>query len=451
MLDFLDPAALFTLDKADNSPGAKRSMSSLAQEVLRAGGYVALIGSSAPTSLLHDLADEHSASGARQQLFLTFNQRSDSPMRAAIRRALPAAEAASRDGRPSLIVLWQDEPDQAEHSAGLGTLPVRNALRRSDAGLRQLRGALTRLGIARQSDLIVTSDHGCATIKLEVRLSDLLVTAGLKRSRNSDDVLVARNGGVDLVYLSSQSFPTLEARRAMLARIVDFAAAQDWCGVIFSHTGPPPGTSTADKNLGWIPGTFSQELVGIFNSARSPDLFISFREIGDNNRSLTGPSNRAFALGSRGQVVVKNHSATLLQPTRGVVYADNAGNHFTTGTGMHGAAGQYEIHSFLAAEGPDFKSHFIDPNPTSSLDLAPTLRRVLNLSAPANQAGRVLTEALAIGSATPASNPPTRLMPKAYLVLQGAQIESQLNLTSFDGEIYFDDSSVSRTSIGPPQ
>lgn len=452
LLDLLDPAVLRTLDPAGSSTGSQPLASSFAQAVLRAGGYVAVIGSAPPGLFLHNRAADHSAIETKQQPLVIADRPDASSMSATIRRALPAAEAASLAGRPALIILWQNEPDHAEHSAGLGTLPVRTALRRSDDNLGRLRHALVARRLLHRTDLIVVSDHGCATLKLAVRLSDLLVTAGLKRSLDSDDIVVARNGGVDLVYLSPQVFPTVEARRAMLARIVDFAAAQDWCGAIFSHAGPPPGTSTADKNLGWIPGTFSQQLIGIYNADRSPDLFISFREVANNNRGLTGPASPAFALGSRGQIAVRNHSSTLLEPVIGVVYADTAGNHFTTGMGMHGAAGQYEIHSFLTAAGPDFKSHFSDPNPTGNLDLAPTLRTLLDLPAAPSQTGRVLTEALTARDATLLSDSSAAVTsPTAYLVLQGAQIESQLHLTSFAGETYLDDTSVSRAPIGPPQ
>ncbi len=461
-LDLLDPATLRALNRQDGFDGALLGASSFAQELTHAGGYVAVIGSPAPGFLFDDHASDDSGQRTRSGFFIKTDdqaaasalRRDASYTRATIQRALPAAKAASLAGRPALIVLWQNEPDQAQRSAGLGTSPALNSIHQSDGNLAQLRRALAALGLARQTDLMVVSDHGFATIRMEVRLSELLITAGLKKSRSSEDVIIARNGGADLVYLSQHYFPSEEARRAMLARIVDFAAAQDWCGPIFSHAGPPPGASASGKNLGWIPGTFSQELIGIYNSERSPDLFISFREVANtNNHGLTGPANPAFALGSRGQIAVKNHSSVLLKPVAGVIYADNSSDHFTTGMGIHGAAGQYELRNFFAAAGPDFMRHFTDANPTGNSDLAPTVRVMLGLPRAAIQAGRVLDEALTIPRVTPVSNieSPSTSIAKAYLVLQGSQIESQLNFTSFAGETYLDDSSVIRAPIGPPQ
>ncbi len=468
-VDLEHTSTLAALNGTSGFDGALVGAVSFAQELEHQDGYVAIIGKGGPTFLFDDRASSAHPDPAKflfiagdQKSLPKINLRDTSTIlardawytRAVIQHALPAAEAASRAGRPSLIVLWQHDPDLIQHLTGLGTAPALAALHQLDGNLAQLRHALAAIGLARQTDLMVVSDHGFATIRMEVRLSELLVTAGLKKSRRSEDIIVARNGGADLVYLSPHYFPSEEARRAMLARIVDFAAAQDWCGPIFSHAGPPPGASASGKNLGWIPGTFSQELIGIYNSDRSPDLFISFREVANtNNHGLTGPANPAFELGSRGQIAVKNHSSVLLRPVAGVIYADNSDAHFTTGMGMHGAAGQYELRNFFVAAGPDFRRHFIDANPTGNSDLAPTVRVMLGLLPKASQAGRVLGEALTIPRVTPVSNieSPSTSVAKAYLVLQGAQIESQLNFTSFAGETYLDDSSVIRAPIGPPQ
>src|SRR5208283_58471 len=101
--------------------------------------------------------------------------------------------------------------------------------------LMLVRAAIDALGIADKTDLIVVSDHGFATIKFRIVLSEMLVSAGLKKSRDSIDVVVAPNGGADLVYLSPTEFATPHARRAALQKIVNFAEAQEWCGPIFSR------------------------------------------------------------------------------------------------------------------------------------------------------------------------------------------------------------------------
>src|SRR5208283_3520370 len=182
--------------------------------------------------------------------------------------------------------------------------------------LMLVRAAIDALGIADKTDLIVVSDHGFATIKFRIILSEMLVSAGLKKSHDSTDVVVAPNGGADLIYLSPTEFPTPQSRRAMLQKIVNFAEAQEWCGPIFSREAatPPDERSRHGRSrrapkpyLGWIDGTFSQRVVGLYNAARSPDLVISFREEPDaDNKGLTGLGNPAFVIGQIGQVSTPN-------------------------------------------------------------------------------------------------------------------------------------------------
>jgi hypothetical protein len=369
-----------------------------------------------------------------------------------IDKALPAARRMLSRGRPALLILWQHNPDLVEHIAGLGTQPAINALHESDANLARIRAAIAALGITNATDLMIVSDHGFATIRMQVSLSDLLATAGIKKSADSMDIVVSRNGGNDLVYLSPKAFTSEESRRATLARIVDFAEAQEWCGPIFSHPRAKNTTgSTSDNRLGWIPGTFSQELIGVYSTERSPDLIISFRESPDrNNHDLTGPENSAFKLGRDGQRLAANHSYRLVNPIEGAVYADiGSGDRFSTGMGMHGAAGARELHNFCAASGPDFRRGFVDTDPTGNADVAATIRSILHQRAVTGATGRVIREALRDGRH---ANPsPREVTIPAYLVLQGAEIVTTLRFTRFDGRDYLDDASVTHNPIGPPQ
>jgi hypothetical protein len=280
---------------------------------------------------------------------------------------------------------------------------------------------------------------------MAISLPDLLVTAGLKESRDSSDVVVAQNGGFDLIYLSKAKFKSDQARQDRAARIVDFAAAQEWCGPMFSRR-PYAGDGSGKAYLGWIPGTFSQELVGIYNKARSPDLVISFRELPEiDNLALSGPRKAAFAIGAGGLRAVENHSDTVVRPMEGVVYSDTPGRAFTTGMGMHGAAGARELHNYLAATGPDFRRHFIDTDPTGNADVAPTIRKIFAEKATPGSTGRLISEALTEGTR---GDSPHEVIDTSYLVLQGAEVVTTLKFSRFDGRDYLDDSKIAHISIG---
>jgi hypothetical protein len=454
----------------DGFNGYLLGVEGVAQQILRDGGYVAIVGKQGPTFLFDDEANRRVTQSsdylfaaddmARPALpaaaiaqkppmrYGDLNSIADRDQwftRLVISYALPAARAAASKGHSALIVFWQHNPDFMQHVAGLGTQPALNALHQCDANLAVIRQAIAHLGMAHRTDLMVVSDHGFATIRMSVSLSALLVSAGIKKSPNSTDIVVARNGGEDLVYLSPAAYASEEARRATLARIVDFAEAQEWCGAIFSKKTATEASATNRQNrLGWIPGTFAQESFGLYNARRSPDLIISFRELPYlDNRGLTGPANPAFTIGANGQAVRRNGSFPLIRPIAGVVYSDSRS--LSTGQGMHGAAGVRELHNFCAVTGPDFRRHFVDLAPSGNADVAPTIRTIFNLNTPAGAAGRVLQEAL--NHVKHAAGSPQQQVLTSYLVLQGQEVVTNLHLTHFDGRDYLDDSSVARTSL----
>ena len=467
--------------------GRLLDLDTVGQQVEREGGYLAVAGKSGPAFLfdnrVESLKDGHDSVGDPHKDFLFVTDdliepprpdlekipaasrdgaadsaRDDYFTRVVTDRALPAAKLASNAGRPALIVLWQHNPDITQHLAGLGTLPAFEALSTTDLNLSKVQAALVSNDISDRTDLIVVSDHGFATVRMTIDLNALLTTAGLKKALDSEDVVVARNGGSDLIYLSKTDFPSDSARHDELQKIVNFAEAQEWCGPIFSRDlAPVPDQGkhhrkrSAEKPyLGWIDGTFAEQVVGIFNPSRSPDLVISFREISDqNNNKLTGPEQPAFALAAKGQTPVKNESKTLVHPVKGIMYADAPS--FTTGMGMHGAAGAAELHSFGAALGPDFKRAFVDTNPTANVDIAPTITRILHLAPNggpngARPTGRVLTEAFPGNRPWVGTLKPIALSTK--LTLQGVEVTNTLRITRLGDHDYLDNATEARNPLG---
>jgi hypothetical protein len=433
--------------------GALLGSESLGQQVRRTGGYLAIVGKRGPTFMFDDSVTGDLAMGepiaAGNYIFVSDdlvapaslkNQLAAAPpksesekialgMRDAYfasvvaERALPEAKAAALGGHPALVVFWQHNPDLTQHYRGLGTQADLDALKLCDTNLGIVRHAIASLGIGDRTDLMVVSDHGFATIRASVPLAQLLVAKGLKRSDDSDDVIVVRNGGTDLVHLSRSAFPTMEARRAVLQKIVDFAQAQPWCGPLFTRSAdeeralvgssansgaivesPHDRQDQQDRALGWIEGTFSLDVVGLIgrnNYFDAPDLVVSFRELPDvDNSGLTGPTEPTYVIGVNGEQKggAANQSDPLVTPIKGVLYADaGAKGGFATGFATHAAAGARELHNFCTAAGPDFRRHFVDQYPSGNLDLRATIARAMGLPSAddATSAGRPLDEALA--------------------------------------------------------
>jgi hypothetical protein len=312
--------------------------------------------------------------------------------------------------KPFVLVFWSRDPDGTQHNQGdsLNALvPGINgptslaAIRNTDDDLARIRSALSELGLVDTTDIIVTSDHGFSTISKESQTSwtvkakfpdapagrlplgfvalDLAHALSMPLidpddgyktiadgqhtkngngliggDRTKPKVVVAANGGSDLIYLP-------DADKALAKRIVDALLTQDYVSGIF-----------VDAKLGKFPGTLTLEDIALEGSAVTPlpAIAISFRSFD----TVCGEPVRCTV----------EVADTVLQQ----------------GQGMHGSFSRADTWNFMAMTGPDFKSQFTDPAPASNADLGRTMAQLLRLD-PADKGkliGRVLTEALPNGA-----------------------------------------------------
>ncbi len=307
---------------------------------------------------------------------------------------------------PFVLVFWSRDPDGTQHNQGdsLGKLvPGINgptslaAIRNADDDLGRLRAELAELGLADTTDIVVTSDHGFSTISKDSATSaaaqdgysdvpkgmlpvgfvalDLAkalglplidpdadyapVTAGhhtrfgnglIGGDKDHPKVVVAANGGSDLVYLP-------DGDKDMAARLVKVLAAQDYVSGLF-----------VDRKLGSFPGTLSLDDIALEGSAVTPmpAIAINFRSFD----TVCG------------------------QPVRcAVEVADTA---LQQGQGMHGSFSRADTWNFMALGGPDFKAGFVDNAPTSNADVGRTIAHLLGLPVQdkGKLVGRVVSEAM---------------------------------------------------------
>ena len=169
-------------------------------------------------------------------------------------------------------------------------------------------------------------------------------------------VIVAANGGSDLIYLPDHD-------SARLRQVVDFLVAQDYVSGLFvnSRYGAVPGALTlADVNLeGATP-------------LPTPDLVINFR---------------SFSMDPKSALL---SAVTICDTT------------LQEGQGMHGSFNRADTFNNMAAYGPDFKQGYQDKAPVGNTDVALTIASILKLEIPhkGNLLGRVLKEALLNGPDT---------------------------------------------------
>jgi hypothetical protein len=166
-------------------------------------------------------------------------------------------------------------------------------------------------------------------------------------------VIVAANGGSDLIYIPDHS-------PALARKVVDFLSRQDYIGGLF-----------VDPALGEIPGALPLSAIALEGSARMPrpSIAVNFKTFS------TDPAN----------------------PLMTAVQVADSG--LQEGQGMHGSLGRDNTFNNMAAIGPDFKRGFVDAAPVSNADIARTLATILRLPLPGtgDLEGRVLFEALSGG------------------------------------------------------
>jgi arylsulfatase A-like enzyme len=325
----------------------------------------------------------------------------------ATRAVLPLFAARNK---PFLLVFWSRDPDGTQHNQGdsfLSLAPGINgqaslaAIRNADDDLGRIRAALTELGLAQDTDIIVTADHGFATISKESMSSaaaharhpdtpaghlprgflafDLAKALAMPlidpdsnyavvpdgaHSRNGNGLIggdkdrpklvVAANGGSDLIYVP-------DGDKALAGKVVAALLTQDYVSGIF-----------VGEQFGKIPGTLSLADINLDGAAVTPKpaIVVNFRSFD----TVCG------------------------EPVRcPVIVADAA---LQQGQGTHGSFGRAETWNFMALAGPDFKSGFVDTAPVSNADVGRTVAAIMGLEFKDKGVltGRVITEAMPGGA-----------------------------------------------------
>jgi arylsulfatase A-like enzyme len=346
-----------------------------------------------------------------------------------------------KSGKSFVVVFWSRDPDGTQHNHGDSLNKLRPgingptsiaSIKNADANLKQIVTFVNSTpGLAADTDLFVTSDHGFSSISkyeldadgkhvvnsyaasqtykdasgrrevpagflppgfvaidlahfLNLPLFDpdkIITVDGQKGYRHvnpegpnnetseqrpvSGDgliggtgtlepadakLVVAANGGSDLVYL-----PTKDSQ--LLEKIVEFLTAQDYVSGLFT-----------DPDYGAIKGALTLDDINLKGLAvlPTPAVVINFR---------------SFAIDSANPLM---SAVTLCDTT------------LQQGQGMHGSFSRADTLNCMVAFGPDFKQHFLDLAPVSNVDIAKTLAGILRLELPlrGRLEGRILTEAL---------------------------------------------------------
>src|SRR3954469_566280 len=357
--------------------------------------------------------------------------------------------------KPFVLVFWSRDPDGSQHNTGdsLNTItpgingPTSMAgIKNADNNLAALRKALDDLGLAASTNIMVQADHGFSTISKESKTSpsakvsyddtpkdflpmgflalDLAKALDLPLFDPNDknakvegnkhpkagngvlgkdpekpDLIVATNGGSDLIYLPNKD-------KKLAAKTVKVLLEQDYVSGLF-----------VDDSLGRFPGTLPLSSVNLRGKAATPTPAIVV-----NFRSYASDCGEA--------------------PTNCSVHV--ADTVLRQGQGMHGSFSRGDTMNFMAAIGPDFKTGYVSEIPVSNADVGMTAAQRLGLRASQNGGlvGRVMSEAM-----------PNGIVPKAYKGVEKSKksengLQTVLNFQRVGSQRYFDTAGFPGRTLG---
>ncbi len=244
---------------------------------------------------------------------------------------------------PDLLLFWHTDPDRTQHRQGLGDAESMASLRDADRNLQLMIDGLERNGVAAETDVIVLSDHGFATVRGGGDLAGELVRAGVKDSDDSTDVVVTEG----FVYVPDGDPDRVRA-------VVSVVQHLETIGPIF----------TGARGAEVVEGTLPLEAIDA-DGEMAPDVMCSWNWSDDANE----------------------------HGVRGTVSAPG------TAAATHGSISPWEVRNSLIAAGPSFKQGLVSDIPVGNIDLTPTVLHLLGVQAGDVFDGRVLHEALNGGPA----------------------------------------------------
>lgn len=430
----LDNRAGILLDDAvgkDNSPVVLNP--DIARQIEAASGR-----SEAPSASMPNVAQQEYLAAATAQVLLPY---------------------LKAKGKPFVLLFWSRDPDATQHGTrdsigaltpGINGDTVRAAIANADSNLKTILDALGKLGLSGNTDVFVTADHGFSTVSrsspdehgeigaqeyppgfvatdvakwLGKKLFDPDNENGEIDYANGDhpsrgnaligdapdvpEAIVADNGGSDFIYVPEpDSHPRAK-------QVYDQLVQQPYVGALFVNDALLKNGGAKD-----FPGALPMSTINLIGSANvpQPSIIIGFR------------SFDAKGCGISAQMCA----------------AEIADTGAKTGQGMHGSFSRADTRNFMAAIGPDFKTHFVDTAPVSNADIAPTLVQILHLTlaSKGSLTGRPAIEALKGGrrvsvtrgwlAATPAPN----------------GIKTVLEYQQVGGTRYFDAGGIAGRTVG---
>ena len=352
--------------------------------------------------------------------------------------------------KPFILLFWSRDPDGTQHNQGDSLQALtpgingdtsKRGLMNADRCLKQLLDWLdANPALKASTDVIVTSDHGFATITR--REIDAAGTATGEPSAALDYEPNGREKPQRRGTLPS-GFLSIDLALRLHLRVFDPAVrattgASPYAEVLISGEKahyPASGSAILADTARQIDGTDARLIVAanggsdlIYTPAHDKALiqqavaalteldYVGAIFVDDDYCQAATDCAGALKLSTIG-LVGKSHVPRPAIVVAFKTFYGKAGDlqsalqiadtTLQEGQGQHGGFGREQTWNNMAAIGPDFKKSFVDEAPFGNIDLAPTVAKILGFEMPSigTLKGRVASEALAAGTATGKTTP----------------------------------------------
>lgn len=291
---------------------------------------------------------------------------------------------------PLVSAAWLSDPDGSAHRYGIGSEQAVSALKFVDQQFGRVLDSLNARGLGKNFNIIISTDHGFVTHKGKKSLTEFLISEGLKKDKDSDDLVIAEGA----VYVKDHNEENIK-------KIISALHKEDWVGALFTKP------SKKGSMQGWVEGTLSFDAIHYNHPKRSGDILVA--------------TNWNDQLNDKGY----------------------AGTDFSMGVAGHGGSSPYEINIALLVSGPDFKNGYTGTLPTSNIDITPTVLGIYGLPVPPKMDGRVMLEFLTKTKNTAARAKNERI--ETTVNYPWGSYKLYLDMSILDQYRYFNFSKVERT------
>jgi hypothetical protein len=388
------------------------------------------------------------------------------------------------EAKPFVLLFWSRDPDGTQHNEGdslqnlapgINGDTAKRGLQNADRCLKQLLDWLdAHPAVKANTDVLVTSDHGFATISrreiagdgtqsselsavLDYELSGkekpqpkgtlptgfLAVDLGIREHLRVFDPVVRATSSSSAyaeVVLGGEKSQHPSTGSALLGETVKQIDGSDAKLIVAANGG---------SDLIYVPGK-NVDVV-----RETIDILMRLDYVGGvfvDDQFCPSPVDcpGALPLSAIGLVGRSSVPRPAIVVTYKVFYqipgdlqsaAQISDTTLQEGQGMHGGFGRDQTFNNMAAMGPDFKAGFVDDSPMGNIDIAPTLAHIMGLDLPSagSLKGRVLEEAFIGGKSAGTT------APKTMMSSPGPDgVSTLLQYQEFQGERYYDSACLVR-------